>query len=334
MRITTLQTPRGVKDLLPDEVREKATLERRLAEVFESWGYAPVATPVFEYADVVALGSGAPDQRLFRLFDREGNTLALRPEMTTGIARLAATRLGSQPRPLRLHYIANVFRYDEPQQGRQREFWQAGVELIGASGPEADAEMISLAVAALRAVGLREFNIDIGHHGFFGGLLQGLAVQPARRQQLHDALLARNYVELESLAAQLKPAEREGLLALPGLLGGAEVIDRAAPLAGNTLATDALDELSAVYRAVEAQGCAEHVRIDLSMVKTLDYYTGTVIEGYAPGIGFTLCTGGRYDQLLERFGQADPAVGFALGVERLLLALKEQDAGQGGAGDA
>ncbi|HET7559110.1 MAG TPA: ATP phosphoribosyltransferase regulatory subunit, partial [Limnochordia bacterium] len=298
----------------------------RLAGTFEGWGYDPVATPTFEYADVVALGAGVDDGRLFRLFDREGNTLALRPEMTTAIARLAATRLGAQARPLRLFYLANVFRYDEPQQGRDREFSQAGAELIGDAAPTADAEIVALAVAALADAGLRDYRLDIGHHGFFHGLMQDLGVDEPLQNELHDALLERNLVAYAGLCAAVPQAGRERLLAVPDLMGDQSLFAAAQRVVAGPRSQAALDNLRAVYAATAAAGDADKVRLDLSMVKALGYYTGMVLEGYAPGIGFTLCSGGRYDGLVQRFGRNDPAVGVSLGVERLMLALARQGA--------
>lgn len=324
---TRRMTPRGLKDFLPKDAARKRAVEAALAAAFARWGYAEVITPTVEFFECLALGDG-PElvEKMYRLFDREGHTLALRPEVTTPIGRIVATRLRDEPLPLRLYYIANVFRYEEPQAGRQREFWQAGVELVGAPGPAADAEVIALAATALTAAGLREFRIDIGQVGYFNGIMAGVDLSPDDRRALRRALLRRDYVALEeTLARTGLPSEKQRLLReLPRLRGREEAIQRALALADNPASRKAAENLGAVYGALAAYGVAERVYIDLGMIKDLDYYTGMVLEGYAPDLGFPVCTGGRYDNLIGRFGFDCPATGFVVGVERLMLALDAQ----------
>lgn len=320
-----LYTPRGVRDLLPREAAQKQELEARLAQVFGRWGYAPIATPTFELLDIVGLGNGLGlDDKLYRFVDREGDLLALRPELTTPIARLVASRLADAPKPLRLQYNGSVFRHDEPQSGRLREFTQAGVELIGAPGPDADAEVIALAVTALTELGLTGVRIDVGHVGFTQAVLDGLELPPSTLQQVRGYLLDQDYVGLEEALAHsgVDPKRQVDVLRLVDLRGDARVLDDASDLARSHAAEAALENLREVYRLLEAHGVAGWVRIDLGMVKHLDYYTGVILEGYTADLGFSLCTGGRYDGLIERFGHPTAATGLALGVERFLLALE------------
>ncbi|MFO7310816.1 MAG: ATP phosphoribosyltransferase regulatory subunit [Bacillota bacterium] len=326
---TRRMTPRGLKDFLPKDAARKRAVESALATTFARWGYAEVITPTVEFFECLALGDG-PElvEKMYRLFDREGHQLALRPEVTTPIGRIVATRLKDEPLPLRLYYIANVFRYEEPQAGRQREFWQAGVELVGATGPAADAEVIALAVTALAAAGLKDFRLDIGQVGYFNGLMEGAALSQEERRAIRRALLRRDYVALDEALAQsgLPEGKRRLLRELPRLRGREETIARAIELADNPVSREAAENLGAIYAALAAHGVADRVYIDFGMIKDLDYYTGMVLEGYAPDLGFPVCTGGRYDNLIGRFGYECPATGFVVGVERLMLALEGQGA--------
>lgn len=336
-RYTRVMTPSGVRDFLPREAARKRAVESALQTTFQRWGYEEVITPTVEFLESLAQSNG-PDmaEKTYRLFDREGHTLALRHDVTTPIARIVATRLRSEPRPIRLHYVANVFRHEELRAGRQREFWQAGVELVGAPGPAADAEVIALAATALEAAGLREFRLDMGQVGYFNGIIDGVGLDRDVRRALRRALLQRDYVALPQVVAEtgLPEAKQRLLNELPGLQGRGEVIERALSLADNEASRAAAKNAMAVYRALEAYGVQDRVWVDFGMIKDLDYYTGMVLEGYTPDIGFPVCTGGRYDQLIAKFGSHCPATGFVVGVERIMQALEAQGAADEDAGPA
>lgn len=323
--------PRGVRDLLPGELRKLKALEERLLVVFGRWGYTAVRTPSYEFEEALLRAAPQDDltgwhQRLFRFADREGNGLALRPDMTTPIARLVAGRLRRAPLPLRLCYAENVFRYEEPQAGRNREFRQAGVELIGSHHPEADAEVVALAARLLEGLGLRAFRLEIGHVDFVRGVLEGFALDPEKRRALRRTLQLRDYVAYQNLVATvpLPSRTRERLLELPNLRGGDEVLARARELAATPRAQAALENLAEIWHLLGAHGVRGHVRLDLAMVRDVSYYTGMVLEGLVEDVGYLLVTGGRYDDLVARFGRDLPATGFAIGIERLLLALERQ----------
>ena len=202
MKYTVVQTPRGAKDILPREAYVKSRLEQRAAAYLESWGYARVYTPTFEFFDAIAQGDGPVlADSLYRFVDRDGAALALRPDMTIPIARMVATRYQPEDMPLRLYYVGNVFRYAEPQAGRYREFTQVGVELIGAAGPRADAEVVAVAAGVLESLGLASFRLDLGHVGYLRGLVE--AVPDGRvGDGLKEALLRRDYVRYEALVNQ------------------------------------------------------------------------------------------------------------------------------------
>lgn len=319
-----LQVPTGFRDLLPGEAKQKRQLENRFIDIFEKWGYQEVATPTVEYFETLAQdeSSGVGDQ-MYRFFDRDGRILALRPDLTTPIARLAATRLRGYPLPLRLFYLASVFRYENPQAGRQREFSQAGVELIGSRSPAADAEVIALAVKSLENSGLDDFQIGVGQVEIFHGLMEEANLDEETRRRVRECMAGKDLVGLEAhlVKANVSPALRDLLVSLPTLHGGPEVIDRAMGLIDNRRARQGLTNLIQVFSALTAAGVGDRVTVDLGVLRGFEYYTGVVFEGYARGIGFPVCGGGRYDQLLEKFGFASPATGFAIGLERLMLAL-------------
>jgi ATP phosphoribosyltransferase regulatory subunit len=228
-----------------------------------------------------------------------------------------------------LHYVTNVFRYDEPHVGRYREFYQAGVELIGLPNPEGDAEMIAMTVEGLRALGLERFQIDVGQADFFRGILEDLAVEPAAARELRDALGRKDLSALERLVADLAApaAVTELLLALPTLYGRGDVLERAERLVKSARSEAALANLAEVYRLLRAYGLADSVLLDLGEVRGFDYYSGVHFEAYVTGLGAPLVGGGRYDQMLARFGYDCPATGFAFEIGRALLAMESQGAG-------
>ncbi|MTV49032.1 ATP phosphoribosyltransferase regulatory subunit [Heliobacillus mobilis] len=320
-----LQIPAGMRDLLPGDARNKRILENKWTDLFTTWGYQEVITPTVEYMDALAVDTGEEirDDRMFQFFDRQGRILALRPEMTTPIARVVATRLKKSQFPLRLHYAANVFRYDDPQAGRQREIFQAGVELIGAPGPLADAEVIALAVEALRQSGLEDFQISLGQIEVFNGLMEELPLSDEQKSKVRSLVAKKDFVSLEEMLAKegLNDSQAELLLKLPTLHGGREVLVQALPLAVNERARQGLNNLRQVYDALRTYGVEDYVALDLGVLRGFDYYTGIVFEGYTVGLGFPICGGGRYDGLLGQVGFDCPATGFAIGLDRVLLAL-------------
>lgn len=322
-----LDIPYGMRDFLPAEASGKRAVETELARLFAAWGYDEVVTPTIEYLDNLTLGtSRALEPHLFKLFDRNNRTLALRHEMTTPIARLAASRLRDYPMPLKLSYISSVFRYEQAQMGRQCEFHQAGVELMGSTSTVSDAEIIALAVKSLRCAGLKDFQVSLGQVDFVSGLMEQYHLEKEVQGELKAALEARNLVEAERIVDTLELADQAKaiLKKLPLLNGGEDVLQKSYAFALNEQSRRALDNLGEIYRLLKAHGVAQHVRFDLGIIRDFRYYTGMVFEIYAPGLGFPLAGGGRYDHLLSDFGSACPATGFALGIERILLALSRQ----------
>jgi ATP phosphoribosyltransferase regulatory subunit len=322
------QLPKGARIYLPDEAARKRYVESRLLDICARWGYREIVTPSFEFFDAIAQGTDhALQENMFKLVDREtGRMLALRADITPQIARVVATRLRDDPKPLRLAYVTNVFRYDEPQLARYREFYQAGVELIGLDKPEAEAEIIAMTVEGLRALGLSRFQIDLGHPDFFRGLMEESKADPAQEREVRAALARKDLSALERLIAELAPPTHAAaaLLALPSLFGRAEVLERAVGLARNGRSERALTNVAEVYRLLGIYGLADSVLLDLGEVRGFDYYSGMYFEAYVAGFGAAVAAGGRYDHMLSRFGYDCPAVGFAFDVARLLSIMETQ----------
>ncbi|MDQ6773259.1 MAG: ATP phosphoribosyltransferase regulatory subunit [Candidatus Dormibacteraeota bacterium] len=310
----------GLGDLLPAEAESmRATQEALLAEM-RLWGYRYVVTPTLEQIDVLALGLSADQRRrLFKLTDADGSVLALVGERTIPVARLASGRLRSAPLPMRLCYAGPVLTNVPGRFTRRRESHQVGAELIGASGPVADAEVIALAVRSLSAAGLRRYQIEVGHSEFFHGLLDGLALEPAMEDGVRRALAGRDFVSLERLldSTPLRSAERELLLRFPALRGGGEIIEAAAALVRNRRSEIALQELARVHELLQVHGLGEAVSLDLGAIRDFDYYTGVIFEAYGPDLGRPLAHGGRYDGLLARFGRSAAATGFVVHLDRV-----------------
>ncbi|MGH2924803.1 MAG: ATP phosphoribosyltransferase regulatory subunit [Solirubrobacterales bacterium] len=318
--------PPGTRDVLPDEMRELRRLEAALAEAFGRFGYGEVATPTIEYDEVLARGDERGAPAAYRFFDEDGELLAMRTDMTVPIARLVATRLADSEPPFRLCYIGNAYRAVRPQRGQMREFSQAGVELIGVDAPAGTAEVIEVLAGALDAIGLTRAVIGLGDADLYRQLLGEHGVEERRRELILETLARHDLVGLEAELDELDiaPDQRRTLLALPSLRGGPEVLDRARELGGSAV-DRAIERLNATHEALVARGVADRVRLDLGLLRDLGYYTGAILEVYDPAVGHVLGGGGRYDELMGRFGSTQPAAGFALYLERLHIAQAEEE---------
>ena len=310
-----LETPYGTQDFLPVAAAAKRAIEQKIFRLFAGFGYEEVVTPTMEYLETLTTSSGrAIEPHLFKMFDRNNRTLALRHEMTTPIARLAVSRLKDSPMPLKLSYNSNIFRFRTNQTGRQCEFYQAGVELLGISNAFADAEIIALAAQALKVAGLDDFKICLGQVEFAGGLMEQNNLPPELQAEIKSAIERHDIVALENLPVD------DSLKRIPKLQGGREILSAAQSIAKNERSRRALDNLAEICRLLEIYGVADKITFDLGLIRDFEYYTGMVFEAYAPGVGYSLAGGGRYDNMLQDFGAACPATGFAVGIERILSA--------------
>lgn len=320
-------TPTGTRDVLPDEMREIRSISDRLRGAFDRAGYGEVWTPALEYEEVLTRGDERAADAGYRLFDEHGRVLVLRSDMTIPIARVVASRLRDVAPPMRLCYFAHAYRAVHRGPGQSREFLQAGIELVGTPAPEGDAEVIGLVIAALEEAGLRRHRIGLGDGSLYRSVLEALEVPEEEREPLMEALSRRDLVGLGTRVRRLglSGAASELLTTLPTLRGGPEVLDRAhGPVAR------AADNLRACYELLAQQGVAEHVIFDLGLVRDLGYYTGVVFELYDPAVGFAIGGGGRYDDLVGRFGRPLPACGVALDLERVHMAATAEERMNGG----
>jgi ATP phosphoribosyltransferase regulatory subunit len=300
--------PSGTRDVLPDEMRELRALSNALREVFETHGYGEVYTPAIEYDTPAGRPGGGAG--VYRLFDDHGAVLQLRSDVTVPIARLAATRYAAVEPPLRFSSFAHVYRGVRPHRGQMREHLQAGCELIGSPSPDGTIEALTVLCRSLDAAGLRDYRIGLGDASLYPALMESHGVEPARRQTLSEHLVGRNFVGLERDAEGLDPE----LVALPQRRGGPEVLDGLPGAEG----------LRRVHTDL-APDIAERVIFDLGLVLDLDYYTGAVFEVYDAALGAPIAGGGRYDELMGRFGRPMPAVGFQIGVSQLHEALATRE---------
>jgi len=315
------EKPSGLKDFLPDAAKQLRQIERQVLACMQRWGYSEIITPTLEFYDTVGIASSTEDRKLFKLLDRNGTMLVLRSDLTTPIARVVSSLLKDQAFPIRLSYHANVFRAIEAEAGRGAEFYQTGIELVGDASPEADAEVIALAIASLKAAGVNRFKIALGHVGFLNGLFQELlAGRTEEERMLKEYLINRDYVgyreKLNGLGLALE--EQQILEGILRLRGGVETNDQALQLTSNPLAEQSIRHIAEIWQVLDAYKVSEHVVIDLTMVGDFEYYTGMTFEGYAADHGFPVCSGGRYDKLLGQFGRPAPATGFALKTNRIL----------------
>ena len=316
------QVPYGTKDILPGEMKSRRRMENAIVDVFDKWGYDEVKTPDFEYVETFEKMGSKGD---FRFFDRSNKLLVLRNDMTAPIARLTATRLSGGEKIKRLCYLANLYRYEEIQAGRQCEFEQAGVELLGASGAAADAEVIVLAAEALQAAGVQQFAISLGHVDFINGLAEEAGFTAEQVKHLKTCLRRHDAVGMQQMAdsmENIRPEIKALFADFLFLQGGVELIERLQGVVTNPKALSALEDLHAIYDLVSSYGAAAYLSFDLGLYRSLDYYTGMLFEVYMPEIGYPIAGGGRYDKMMQGFGLDCPATGFALGVDRVVLALE------------
>jgi ATP phosphoribosyltransferase regulatory subunit len=317
----TDRIPSGTRDVLPDEMRELRAITEALRGVFEARGYGELYTPALEYASTLERADLDYARPAYRMFDERGDTLALRSDMTVPIARVVANRYGNAEPPLRFAYLAHAYRGVRPQRGQPRELLQAGIELVGSPAPDGTAEALSVLCEALDAAGLRDYRVGLGDASVYPALLDSFGVPEQPRERILHELATRDFVGLERElgAAPLRDEDAALLLRVPQERGGVDVLETPpGPLA------DAVAGMRAVQERLPG-AAAQRVIFDLGLSRSLGYYTGAIFEVYDPALGAPLGGGGRYDDLLGRFGRPLPAVGFALSVERLHIALTAEE---------
>lgn len=327
MAMELFHTPEGVRDIYDKECARKLTVQREIGRVFHQYGYEDIETPAFEFFDIFAKERGSVTSReMFKFFDRDNNTLVLRPDMTPAIARCVGKYFMEERMPVRLCYWGKTFTNNTSYQGRLKEITQTGVELIGDDSSAADGEMIAMVIEALKAAGLKEFQVELGQVEFFKGLAEEAGMEEETQETLRTLIENKNYFGVEELVSESPMPQqlKELFLKLPELFGTLEQMRRVKGLVHNERSLKAIERLERVQEILKTYGMAEYVSYDLGMLSKYQYYTGIIFKAYTYGTGEYIVTGGRYDKLLVQFGKDVPAVGFAIVVDQLLLAISRQ----------
>ena len=327
MKKQLLHTPDGVRDIYNKECKNKLYLQDKLHKTLLKYGYHDIMTPTFEFFNIFGNEVGTiASKDLYKFFDKEGNTLVLRPDITPSIARVAATLFGEEDLPIRLCYTGNTFINHSNNQGRLREVTQMGAELIGDDSVEADAEMLAMVIESMQAIGLKEFQLSVGHLGFFQSLIEDAALDEEARERVVELINNRNYFGVEEYldSIMVKRSSKEAFAALGNLVGGVEVLAKAKNIAPNSSGIMAVKRLEKIYDILALYGVEKFVTFDLSMTGNYGYYTGIIFRGYTFGTGDAVVKGGRYDHLLEKFGKTSASIGFAIVIDELMNALIRQ----------
>lgn len=322
-----LHTPEGVRDIYNEECARKLFVENKVHSVVKSYGFNDVQAPTFEYFDIFNKERGSvASKEMFKFFDREGNTMVLRPDMTPQIARIAAKYFGQENDSIKLCYKAKKFINCSSYQGRLKETTEVGAELIGDSSIDADAEVIVLLVESLLASGLTEFQVEIGHIKYFRGLVEEAGLDRAAEDEILEMIKNKNYFGLEELIDQhnIEKSLGEAFLQLPQMFGSIDILDKAYALTTNETARKAINHLKELYEILKIYGVEKYVTFDLGMLNKLRYYTGIMFQAFTYGTGEYIASGGRYDKLMRQFGEDKPAIGFSITVDYLLVALNRQ----------
>lgn len=322
-----LHTPEGVRDIYGREYARKLQVEGKLRESIRLYGYDDIQTPTFEFFDVFSKEIGTtPSKELYKFFDKEGNTLVLRPDFTPSIARCAAKYFGEDLKPLRFCYVGNTFTNTSNLQGKLKEVTQMGAELVGDSSVEADAEMISLVVNSLLNTGLQRFQVSIGQVEYFKGLCEEAGLDEETELDLRACISGKNYFAAQELLLErgVKEPYQSRLLKVADMFGDMFSLEEAKETVQNERSLGAIRRLEKLYEVLKLYGVEEYVAFDLGMLSKYNYYTGVIFRAYTYGVGEAIVKGGRYDNLLQQFGKNAPAVGFAVVVDSILDALSHQ----------
>ncbi len=322
-----VHTPEGVRDIYGDEYARKLHLENFIMGKVRSFGYEDIQTPTFEFFDVFSKEVGTtPSRELYKFFDKDGNTLVLRPDFTPSMARCAAKYFMDEDVPIRFCYSGNTFANNSNLQGRLKEATQMGAELIGEGSVEADGEMAAMVIEALLSTGLKDFQLSIGNVEYFKGICMEAGLDEETELELREFISGKNYFGAEDLLREKRvPGEyREALLQVTDLFGAYEALEQAKLLVHNERSLNAVKRLEALYQVLCCYGAEKYVSFDLGMLSKYNYYTGVIFKAYTYGVGDAIVKGGRYDTLLGRFGKEAPAIGFMVVIDDLMAALERQ----------
>ena len=320
-------TPEGVRDIYNGECSQKRALQEKLHHVFHQYGYQDIETPTFEFFEVFSREVGTiPSRELYKFFDREGNTLVLRPDFTPSVSRACATYFSPESEVVSLCYTGNTFINNSSFRGRLKESTQMGVERIGDNSPEADAEILAMTVECLLAAGLKDFQVSVGQVDYFKSILAQAGMNEEAQEELRALISQKNYFGVEELVQgqNLDPSVAQVFSQLPQMFGSAEVLEKARALTDNENALAAVARLEEIYEILKVYGYEKYVTFDFAMLSKYHYYTGIIFQAYTYGTGEPLVKGGRYNELMKHFGKPAASIGFAIVIDTLLLALSSQ----------
>ena len=322
-----IHTPEGVRDIYGEEFRRKLFVEGELKEIIGSYGYEDMQTPVFEFFDIFSGNIGTiPSKELYKFFDKEGNTLALRPDFTPSIARATAKYFADQRMPLRFCYVGSTFNNTSDYQGRLKESTEIGAELIGDGSVDADVEILMMIIDSMLKIGLKEFQISIGNLEFFKGLCAEYGIDEDNELLLKQMINDKNYFGTQDVLDTLKLKEEvKGIISrMPDMFGGRNVLTEAGGYVSNIRSINAIKRLEEIYDILSFKGYEKYVSFDLGMLSKYNYYTGIIFRAYTYGSGDAIVKGGRYDNLLSEFGKDCAAIGFCIQVDQLMSVLERQ----------
>ena len=322
-----LHTPEGVRDIYGKEYARKLQVEQKLHDIIATYGYEDIQTPTFEFFDVFSKEIGTTSSKeLYKFFDKEGNTLVLRPDFTPSMARCAAKYFMEDKAPIRFSYMGNTFTNTSNLQGKLKEVTQMGVELIDDASVEADAELISLVIEALKNTGLKRFQVSIGQVEYFKGLCEEAGLDEETEYDLRACISGKNFFAAQELLDERNVVApyRDVLLKVADMFGNMTSLSDAKALVNNKRSLAAIERLEQLYEVLKLYGVEEYVSFDLGMLNKYNYYTGVIFKAYTYGVGDAVVKGGRYDNLLQRFGKEAPAVGFMITIDELIEALDRQ----------
>lgn len=322
-----LHTPDGVRDIYNGECQRKKRLNQDLEDVISKYGFESIQTPSFEFFDIFSKERGTVSSReMYKFFDRDGNTLVLRPDITPSIARCIAKYFKEEKAPIRLSYTGNTYMNNSSHQGKLNETTQLGAELVNDGSVEADCEILALTIDCLLKAGLTEFQIEVGHADFFNGLMEDASFDEDEVMEMKSLMESKNLFGIEELVSRrdMNEALKKLLLKLPELFGNMENLSYARNLTKNQKALHALDRLEEILSIMEIYGFKNYITVDLGMLSKYNYYTGIIMKAYTYGTGEPVAQGGRYDNLVGQFGKEAPAVGLVILTDQLLFALSRQ----------
>ena len=327
MQKKLIHTPEGVRDIYGAELRKKLTIEDRIRTVISSFGYEDIETPSFEFFDIFSGNIGTtPSKELYKFFDKEGNTLALRPDFTPSIARSAAKYFADETMPLRFCYTGNIFSNTSDYQGRLKETTEIGAELLNDGSVDADVEVLMLVIRILLKCGLKDFQISIGNLEFFKGLCTEYGIGEDNELELRETINDKSYFGTQDIldSLELKDNVKDIFMRMPELFGGIETLEEARNYVSNSRSLRAIDRLESIYNVLKLSGAEKYISFDLGMLSKYNYYTGIIFRGYTYGSGDAIIKGGRYDNLLSEFGKESEAVGFCIMIDQLMSVLERQ----------